>query len=166
MPHTDGIEATSILKQKWHDIRVLVLTTFQETSKAVEVLRCGAEGYLLKSLEPRELAETIRLVYRGGTLIDSSISSQLFEEHTMVTNKAAFKAEQQADVPNYGLTSREIEILQWLSKGLRYKLIAAKLFLSDGTVRNYASNAYLKLGVRTREEAVQKASEAGLLSPK
>jgi DNA-binding NarL/FixJ family response regulator len=64
---------------------------------------------------------------------------------------------------DYGLTAREIEILQFVAKGLRYKTIASKLYLSDGTVRNYASSAYLKIGVRNKEEAVQKALEIGIV---
>ncbi|MCG7409191.1 LuxR C-terminal-related transcriptional regulator [Paenibacillus sp. ACRRX] len=66
-------------------------------------------------------------------------------------------------MPGYDLTPREVEILKLLSKGMRYKSIASALYLSDGTVRNYASALYLKLGVRNREEAIHKALEAGIV---
>ncbi|WP_261306280.1 helix-turn-helix transcriptional regulator [Paenibacillus andongensis] len=161
MPHMDGILAAKKIKQAWPHIRILILTTFQDTEQALEVLRSGADGYLLKSIEPRELAENIRLVYRGGTLIDQEMSHKLFERLEMGKSEIElFKAK---TIENYDLTPREIEILQLVSKGLRYKTIASKLYLSDGTVRNYASTAYMKLGVRNREEAIQKALEAGFL---
>lgn len=161
MPNMDGISAAKVIKQKWPHIRILVLTTFQDTEQALEVLRSGADGYLLKSIEPRELAETIRLVYRGGTLIDQEMSHKLFEKLEM--DKTGNKMLEPNTSENFGLTSREMEILQLVCKGLRYKTIAAKLYLSDGTVRNYASAIYMKLGVRNREEAVQKAIEAGFI---
>ncbi|RPK27608.1 helix-turn-helix transcriptional regulator [Paenibacillus xylanexedens] len=161
MPNMDGISATKIIKQKWPHIRILILTTFQDTEQALEVLRSGADGYLLKSIEPRELAETIRLVYRGGTLIDQEMSHKLFEKLEMDNTGTGVLKPKKTE--NFGLTSREMEILQLVCKGLRYKTIAAKLYLSDGTVRNYASTVYMKLGVRNREEAVQKAIEAGFL---
>ncbi|MDR6718617.1 hybrid sensor histidine kinase/response regulator transcription factor [Paenibacillus sp. 2003] len=161
MPNMDGISATKIIKQKWPHIRILILTTFQDTEQALEVLRSGADGYLLKSIEPRELAETIRLVYRGGTLIDQEMSHKLFEKLEMDNTGTGVLKPKKTEY--FGLTSREMEILQLVCKGLRYKTIAAKLYLSDGTVRNYASTVYMKLGVRNREEAVQKAIEAGFL---
>ncbi|MVO99937.1 hybrid sensor histidine kinase/response regulator transcription factor [Paenibacillus lutrae] len=171
MPNMDGLSATQAIKCKWPHIRIVILTTFQDVERAMEVLRSGADGYLLKSIEPRELAETIRLVHRGGTMIAQDISSKLFEEADLpaaALHKEPAAAEErpteQREAENeYGLTPREIEILQFLSRGLRYKTIAAKLYLSDGTVRNYASAVYAKLDVRNREEAVQKAAEAGLL---
>ncbi|QQZ63210.1 hybrid sensor histidine kinase/response regulator transcription factor [Paenibacillus sonchi] len=161
MPNMDGIAASKIIKQKWPHIRILVLTTFQDTEQALEVLRSGADGYLLKSIEPRELAETIRHVYRGGTLIDQEMSHKLFEK--LEADKHGTGVLKPKTIENFDLTSREIEILQLVCKGLRYKTIASKLYLSDGTVRNYASAVYMKLGVRNREEAVQKAMEAGFL---
>ncbi|MGX1829935.1 response regulator [Paenibacillus taichungensis] len=161
MPIMDGISASRIIKETWPHIGILILTTFEDTRKALEAMRSGVDGYLLKSMQPLELAETIRTVYRGGTLIDQGMSHKLF---------AQLEADSSEDDPSpikeslaYELTPRELEILQLVSKGLRYKSIASKLYLSDGTVRNYASSAYMKLGVRNREEAVEKAREAGLL---
>ncbi|NEW04948.1 response regulator [Paenibacillus sp. SYP-B3998] len=163
MPNMDGISATKMIKQHWPDIRVLILTTFQEKEKAIEVLRSGADGYLLKSMEPRELAETIRLVHRGGAIIAQDMSTKLFEELGISQIETEAQSAETKSMDPYGLTSRELEILELVAKGLRYKTIASRLYLSDGTVRNYASTVYLKLGVRNREEAVQKAVEAGLL---
>ncbi|EEL81266.1 Two-component protein Kinase [Bacillus cereus AH1271] len=157
MQHMDGIEATKKIKQQWPHIRVLIFTTFQDTEQAVESLRNGADGFLLKSIETLELANTIRLIHKGGTLIDQGMSHKIFE-----------KFDEQKETPQskataYELTAREIEILQLVAKGLRYTTIASRLYLSSGTVRNYASTAYTKLGVRNKEEAVQKALEIGII---
>lgn len=157
MQHMDGVEATKKIKQQWPHIRILIFTTFQDTEQALESLRNGADGFLLKSIETLELANTIRLIHKGGTLIDQGMSHKIFE-----------KFDEQKETPQskataYELTAREIEILQLVAKGLRYTTIASRLYLSNGTVRNYASTAYTKLGVRNKEEAVQKALEIGII---
>ncbi|MES9698332.1 hybrid sensor histidine kinase/response regulator transcription factor [Bacillus sp. JJ927] len=159
MPNLDGIHATKMIKEKWPDIRVLILSTFQNTERAKEIIRNGVDGYLLKSIDSRELAESIRLVYRGGTMINHDLFHRMWEE-----NEETGSFESRSDGKEYGLTKRELEILELLSQGSRYKTIASKLYLSNGTVRNYASNLYEKLGVKNREEAVQKAKDTGLLS--
>jgi DNA-binding NarL/FixJ family response regulator/anti-sigma regulatory factor (Ser/Thr protein kinase) len=158
MPDMGGAEATKMIKQQWPHIRVLIFTTFQDTEQALDLLRGGADGFLLKSAEPLELADTIRLIHRGGTLIDQRMSHKIFDNLV-----GSIESPQSKAAADYGLTAREIEILQFVAKGLRYKTIASKLYLSDGTVRNYASSAYLKIGVRNKEEAVQKALEIGIV---
>lgn len=156
MPRMDGVEAAKRVKQKHPGVRVLIMTTFQETEKAVEALRSGADGYLLKSSEPRELSETIRLVHRGVMMIAQDVTNQLIHNYGGGALREQPAEPDKPLPPPSGLTPREMDILQCLSKGLRYKTIAAKLYLSEGTVRNYASTIYTKLGVRNREEAVQK----------
>lgn len=165
MPNMDGITATKRIKEKWPGIRVLVLSTFQDTEKAKEIMRSGADGYLLKSIESRELAETIRLVHRGGTMIAQDLFHKMLDEQPETEQEDLLVAPKisEKDENVYGLTKREQEILQMLSQGMRYKTIASKLYLSDGTVRNYASALYDKLGVRNRDEAVQKGQKEGLL---
>ena len=159
MPNLDGIHATKMIKKKWPNIRVLILSTFRNTERAKEIIRNGADGYLLKSIDSRELAESIRLVYRGGTMITHDLFHRMWEE-----NEETGLFESRSDGIEYGLTKRELEILELLSQGSRYKTIASTLYLSNGTVRNYASNLYEKLGVKNREDAVQKAKDIGLLS--
>ncbi|MFJ7940293.1 response regulator [Peribacillus sp. NPDC096622] len=157
MQHMDGVEATKKIKQQWPHIRVLIFTTFQDTEQALDSLRNGADGFLLKSVETLELANTIRLIHRGGTLIDQGMSHKIFEKFDEQNETPQSKA------TAYELTAREIEILQLVAKGLRYTTIASRLYLSNGTVRNYASAAYIKLGVRNKEEAVLKALEIGII---
>ncbi|WP_242311563.1 hybrid sensor histidine kinase/response regulator transcription factor [Bacillus cereus group sp. BfR-BA-01331] len=158
MPNLDGIRATKIIKGKCPDIRVLILSTFQDIERAKEIIRSGADGYLLKSINSRELAESIRLVYRGGTMINQDLFHRMWEE-----DEKTGSVKSKSDGKEFGLTKRELEVLNLLSQGSRYKTIASKLYLSNGTVRNYASNLYEKLGVKNREEAVQKAKDTGLL---
>lgn len=157
MQQMDGVEATKKIKQQWPHIRVLIFTTFQDTKQALDSLRNGADGFLLKSIETLELANTIRLIHGGGTLIDQDMSHKIFEQFDEQNETPQSKA------TAYELTAREIEILQLVAKGLRYNTIASRLYLSNGTVRNYASSAYTKLGVRNKEEAVQKALEIGII---
>ncbi len=157
MQQMDGVEATKKIKQQWPHIRVLIFTTFQDTKQALDSLRNGADGFLLKSIETLELANTIRLIHSGGTLIDQGMSHKIFEQFDEQNETPQSKA------TAYELTAREIEILQLVAKGLRYNTIASRLYLSNGTVRNYASSAYTKLGVRNKEEAVQKALEIGII---
>ncbi|QWU45879.1 hybrid sensor histidine kinase/response regulator transcription factor [Bacillus sp. NP247] len=159
MSNLNGIRATKIIKGKWPDIRVLILSTFQDTKRAKEIIRNGADGYLLKSIDSRELAESIRLIYRGGTMIDQDLFHKMWDG-----NDEEESVGLKSDGKEYGLTKRELEVLNLLSQGIRYKTIASKLYLSNGTVRNYASTLYDKLEVKNREEAVQKARDTGLLS--
>ncbi|WP_258074346.1 response regulator [Brevibacillus laterosporus] len=152
MPEMDGIAATKIIKEKWPEIRVIMITTIEDVSYATEALRIGAEGYILKSIHSKELAATIRLIYRGGTMISQEVAHQLFQNQVAV------------HLPNpYELTERELGILENLNQGLRNKAIAQKLHLSEGTIRNYISSIYSKLQVKDREEAVEKAKKEYLL---
>ncbi|QQZ62525.1 hybrid sensor histidine kinase/response regulator transcription factor [Paenibacillus sonchi] len=152
MPEMDGLEATRQLKEKWPEVRVIIITTFEEITYAAEALRLGAEGYLLKTLHPKELAATIRLIYGGGTMISQEVAQQLFQDQQL-----------EAPLNQYDLTERELEVLQELTEGLRNKQIAQKLHLSEGTVRNYISAIYLKLQVGDRDEAVEKSRKEQLV---
>ncbi|MFS0840172.1 response regulator [Paenibacillus sp. 1P03SA] len=159
MPRKGGAEATTIIKEQWPHIRVLIFTTFQDSEQARDLLRNGADGFLLKTTEPLELANKIRIIHRGDTLIEQGMSRKIFEK---LDESSALPRSNTADT--YDLTPREIEILQLVAKGYRYKTIASKLYLSVGTVRNYASSVNTKLGVSNKEEAVMKALELGIIA--
>ncbi|WP_068621551.1 helix-turn-helix transcriptional regulator [Paenibacillus tuaregi] len=146
MPEMDGIMATKQMKEMWPKLRIIMITSIEDVAMAAEALRIGAEGYMLKSIHPKELAATIRLIYGGGTMISQDVAHQLFQH----------QIEESAPNP-YELTERETDVLRCLTEGLRNKEIAQRLYLSEGTVRNYISSIYLKLQVNGREEAVEKA---------
>lgn len=158
MPEMDGVETTKKIKQLWPQVKVIILTTFQEIHYAVEAINAGAEGYLIKSNNPRSIADAIRLVYSGGNLISQEMAQLLIAYHTR-------EKEDSPDVPaTFGLLKkREIQVLKCLTQGMRYKEIAERLNLSEGTVRNYISNIYSKLEVRGRQEATKIAKERGII---
>ncbi|PAD58544.1 hypothetical protein CHH92_18890 [Bacillus sonorensis] len=158
MPNMNGIEAMEAIKEKNSLIKVVILSSFENIDQAVEALQKGANGYLLKSIQSKELIETLRFIHRGDTIIYHEIANQVFEK-LQEQNASGGKH----DKNDYGLTSREIEIIRFLAKGMRYKTIAARLYLSEGTVRNYASEMYAKLGVSNRDQAVEKCIENGLI---
>ena len=160
MPLMDGVEATRQIKSQFPSVKVIILTTFQELEYVREALATGAEGYLLKAIHPRDLAAGIRLVHHGGTLITQEIAKQLIAD--WITPSERLKTEKSKKA-SYGLTEREIEVLEELSKGAANREIARKLYLTEGTVKNYISNIYSKLEVTGRHKAVFKAKEEGII---
>lgn len=167
MPIMNGVEATRHIKQRWPQIRVIILTTFQEIQYVVDALSLGAEGYLLKAIHPKDLAAGIRLVWKGETLIPQDIAKLLVSQ----VNKSLVNMDSHTPEVNapkngrakFGLTEREVEVLQFLADGFHNKEIAEKLFLSEGTVKNYISSIYSKLDVHDRLKAAKKAKDKGIL---
>ena len=153
MPVMDGILATRKIKNSWPQVRVIILTTFQELDYVVEALDIGAEGYLLKAIHPKDLAAGIRLVNRGGTLISQEMARMLASQLKHSEPKSL----------KHGLSEREQQVLECLSQGLSNRETAEKLFLSEGTVKNYISSIYSKLEVRDRLQAVKKARDEGIV---
>jgi DNA-binding NarL/FixJ family response regulator len=168
MPVMDGVEATKHIKSRWPNIRVIILTTFQEANFVVEALGAGAEGYLLKAIHPKDLASGIKWVHRGGTLIPQDIAKLLVQQAKNGGSSAGTSAPAPTEALSakndaYGLSEREFQVLQCIAAGLNNKEIAEKLFLSEGTVKNYISSIYSKMDVRDRIQAARKAQEEGLL---
>lgn len=168
MPVMDGVEATRQIKATWPKIRVIILTTFQEISYVVDALGAGAEGYLLKAIHPKDLAAGIKWVHQGGTLIPQDIARMLVNQARGGTDMGsqgseAKAAEEPLRQDTYGLSDREVQVLHCLADGLNNREIAEKLFLSEGTVKNYISNIYSKMDVRDRVGASKKAHEEGML---
>jgi DNA-binding NarL/FixJ family response regulator len=149
MPVMDGIAATEVIKQRWPQIQIIILTTFQEVDFVKTALTHGAEGYLLKAIHPKDLASSIRLVSRGETLINQGLAKQL-----LMNLPSEQKAEHVGN--KFGLSDREAQILQCIANGLNNREISEKLFLTEGTVKNYVSRIYAKLDVRDRVDAVNK----------
>ncbi|MFC0213288.1 response regulator [Paenibacillus chartarius] len=174
MPVMDGVEATKRIKAEWPHIRVIIVTTFQEVDYVVEALGAGAEGYLLKAIHPKELASGIKWVHRGGTLIPQDIARLLVQQarsgagggsgaNGAGAGDGAGSSGASASADAYGLSERELQVLHCIADGLNNKEIAEKLFLSEGTVKNYISNIYSKMDVRDRIQATRKAQDEGML---
>ncbi|MEH7275009.1 response regulator transcription factor [Neobacillus vireti] len=162
MPLMNGVEATAYIKREFPSVKVMILTTFEELGYVREALAAGAEGYLLKAIHPKDLAAGIRLVHHGGTLITQEIAKQLITQWIQPSGK---EVEYKSKKNHFGLTEREIEVLNELSNGLSNREIARKFFLTEGTVKNYISNIYSKLDVTGRHKAVFKAKEQGIIKP-
>ena len=159
MPGMDGVETTRRLCEQWADAKVIILTTFDEDEYVFEGLRAGALGYLLKAVSGEELAQAIRTVAAGHALIDPSVTRKVVAEFARLAPPAR--------PVNAGLveplTEREQEILQALAKGLSNREIAQRLFLAEGTVKNYVTTILQKIGARDRTQAALRGKELGLL---
>ncbi|MDQ1911088.1 response regulator transcription factor [Paenibacillus sp. GD4] len=168
MPVMDGVGATRRIKGLLPETKIIILTTFQEVNYVVEALAAGAEGYLLKAIHPKELAAGLKWVHRGGTLIPQEIALLLVKQlkSPQAESAAAVSAavlEERRKPEEYGLSEREFQVLKAISEGLSNREIAGKLFLSEGTVKNYISSIYAKLDVRDRLQASLKAREEGMV---
>ena len=152
MPKMNGIEATEIIKQKYPQIKIIMLTVFDNDENIFNAIKAGADGYLLKEVNPRDLQQGIIETINGGATMTPSIAMKTLK---LFRNPIDF--ESVIPKENINLTNREIEVLEQLSKGLKYKNIAENLFLSEGTIRKHVENIYSKLQVHNKLEAIQKA---------
>ncbi len=159
MPIMDGVEATRRLRQRWPTARVIILTTFDDDEYVFEGLRAGALGYLLKDVSMRELAEAIHTVMAGGVLIEPSVARKVVAEFA----RMAVAAPPDPRNLNEPLSEREMEILRLLAQGLTNREIAQRLYLAEGTVKNYVTNILGKIGARDRTQAALRGRELGLL---
>jgi NarL family two-component system response regulator LiaR len=149
MPVMDGIEATKILHDRFPDIKILVLSSFQDHESVYAMLRNGALGYLTKSTLGEDLAETIRATHRGKMVFSSEVGVHLM------------KAPQPSE--KFHLTDRELEVLVLLADGLTNQQSALKLSISQSTLKYHMRNIYRKLGVHTRSEALVLAAKNNLI---
>ncbi len=159
MPKLNGVEATRRIKADWDDANILILTTFDDDEYVFEGLRAGASGYLLKDVSGKELAEAIRIVADGGSLIAPSVAKKVLSEFARL-KPATEHTRNSLPEP---LSAREAEILKILAQGKTNKEIAEGLHLAEGTVKNYITGILQKIGARDRTQAALRAKELGLL---
>ncbi len=155
MPKMDGIDATRQITARQPKVRVLVLTSFVGDEKIFPAIKAGAMGYLLKDSEPTELIQAIYRVYRGEPSLHPSIARKMMKE---ILDKPTTKTASEQ------LTAREVEVLQLLAKGLSNDEIAAKLVISDVTVRTHISHILAKLHMANRVQATLYALREGITS--
>jgi len=166
MPRLDGVEATRRLRQRWPEARVIILTTFDDDAYVFDGLRAGALGYMLKDVSGQELAEAVRTVAAGGALIEPSVARKVLAEFSRLAQPDRPAPTHPAlDHLPEPLSEREQEVLRLLALGANNRQIAGKLFLAEGTVKNYVSTILDKLGVQDRTQAALRARELGLLKP-
>ncbi|MFY7665084.1 response regulator [Flavobacterium sp.] len=158
MPGTDGIEAAHAIKQRFPQIKIIMLTVFDNDENIFNAIKAGADGYLLKEIDPEELHKKILETYNGGAAMHPSIA---FKTLKLLRNPTL--AENFENREEITLSARETEVLEQISKGLNYINIAENLFLSPSTVRKHIENIYGKLRVHSKLEAVEKARRNNLI---
>ncbi|WP_151481686.1 response regulator [Streptomyces albicerus] len=161
MPTMDGLEATRRILEQSPDCRVLMLTTFDLDHYVYTALSIGASGFLLKDVTPEHLAAAIRLVNTGDALLAPSITRRLVER--FARDAADAPPAVRADLAS--LTPRELEVLTLLGRGLSNTDLAARLTLSEATVKSHVARIFAKLSLRDRAQAVVLAYETGLVKP-
>jgi DNA-binding NarL/FixJ family response regulator len=158
MPVMNGIEATQIIKNIFPQIKIIILTVFDNDENIFNAIKAGADGYLLKEVNPKDLHQGIIETINGGATMTPAIAMKTLK---LFRNPITFEPKTQ--VEEIKLTIREVEVLEQLAKGLKYDAIAENLFLSSGTIRKHVENIYNKLKVHNKLEAIQKAKNNNLI---
>jgi DNA-binding NarL/FixJ family response regulator len=162
MPNVDGLEATrKLLDSREDGPSVLILTTFDLDEYVYEGLRAGASGFMLKDTPPEQLVEAIRVVAGGDALLSPTITRRVIEEFVRRPPDSVRKTPQELAE----LTTRELEILRYIARGLSNAEIAKEAFVSETTVKTHVARILMKLRLRDRVQAVVYAYEAGLVQP-
>ena len=154
MPEVTGVEATRRIKERFPQVRVLVLTAYDDDPYVFALLQAGADGYVLKTASGDELVHAVRAVHQGGTALSPEIASKVVRQ---ATSRRPEGAADQVEP----LTSRELEVLRLAARGLTNRAIGHKLGISHRTVQGHLANIYGKLGVSSRTEAVTEALRLG-----
>ena len=149
MPVMNGVKATKIIKRKYPNIKILILTTFKDDEFIFEALKNGADGYILKDVKSDKIIESIKTVYSGNLLLHSEIANKVIKE---LENKNTITKENKIEIngPYESLTSREVEIAQLISLGKSNKEISQLLFITEGTVKNHITRILSKLQIKNR----------------
>ncbi len=162
MPKRTGIEATRAIKDTLPSTKILMLTISDEEADLYEAIKAGASGYLLKEISIEEVADAVRAVHAGQSLISPSMASKLLNEFASIVKRR----DERAQVPGPRLTERELEVLKLVAKGLNNRDIGQELFISENTVKNHVRNILEKLHLHSRMEAVVYAVREKLLDIK
>ena len=149
MPVSTGIEGTKLIKEAYPEVKIVMVTTFQDTEYIVEAMQYGASGYLLKDSSYEAIYDGIKVALSGKVVMDATVSEKL-----VMQPKAPASSMEKTDISSFGLTDREIELIRLVSQGLNNKEISEALFLSEGTVKNNISTILSKLALRDRTQLV------------
>lgn len=140
MPVMNGVQATKVIKERWPKVKVIILTTFEDIEHVRNALNAGAEGYILKAVDPQFLIKGIELVFQGESLVPQYLAREVFQS---ISTSAIVHHDKQLTAANpYDLNEQELKVLKYLAKGLSNKAISEMMFLFLGTVKNYVSKIY------------------------
>jgi DNA-binding NarL/FixJ family response regulator len=159
MPVLDGLGATAALTRAGSAARVLILTTYDADEYLYDAMRAGAVGFLLKDVRRGQLADAVRTVAAGDSLLHPALTRRLVERFVQGPPPGGQPAVLD------GLTEREVEVLRLAGRGLSNAEIAAQLFVGEATVKTHLGHVFTKLGLRDRVQAVVTAYESGLIRP-
>jgi DNA-binding NarL/FixJ family response regulator len=161
MPRISGIEACRALKDVAPSAKIVMLTISDEEEDLFQAIRAGASGYLLKDIPLDEVADTVRAVHGGQSLINPSMAGKLLTEFAALARRDEDERPQQVPAPR--LTHREIQVLRLVARGMNNRDIAKELFISENTVKNHVRNILEKLQIHSRMEAVMVAVREKLI---
>jgi DNA-binding NarL/FixJ family response regulator len=161
MPRSSGIEACRAMKEVAPSAKIVMLTISDEEEDLFEAIRAGASGYLLKDLPLDEVADTVRAVHGGQSLINPSMAGKLLTEFATLAKHDA--EERVRPLPAPRLTEREMQVLKLVARGMNNRDIAKELFISENTVKNHVRNILEKLQIHSRMEAVMVAVREKLI---
>ncbi len=161
MPKINGVEATAIIRKRFPDTQVIILTTYDDDEYVQAALQAGAVGYLLKDISPRELIPAIRAIGKGAFLISPTIAKRLLRQPHDRGPDHDSDTRQKHTEPSWlkQLSKREREILRFISYGMSNREIAEALFIAEQTVKNYVSVVYSKIGENYRYNVIEKIKE-------
>jgi len=162
MPKTSGIEAARAMKESAPSAKIVMLTISDEEEDLFEAIRSGASGYLLKDIPLDEVADAVRAVHGGQSLINPSMAGKLLTEFATLARSDS-EEERPQQVPAPKLTDREMEVLKLVARGMNNRDIAKELFISENTVKNHVRNILEKLQIHSRMEAVMIAVREKLI---
>ncbi|MBN1137972.1 MAG: response regulator transcription factor [Anaerolineae bacterium] len=164
MPRCDGVAATRLIKAEFPEIKIVILTVFEEDGILFEAIRSGASGYLHKSLDAKEFMEILSSLERGEAPLSPGLSTRILEEFAQQTSQAEPSAAAEASPSDWQpvLTTRQVQILTLVAQGLTYKQIGATLCLSERTVKYHMGEVLTRLHLRSRAEAIAYAVRMGL----
>ncbi len=162
MPRSSGIEACRAMKAAAPSTKIIILTISDEEADLFEAIRAGASGYLLKDIPLDEVADTVRAVHGGQSLINPSMAGKLLTEFAALAKRDE-QEERAEELPAPRLTEREMQVLKLVARGMNNRDIAKELFISENTVKNHVRNILEKLQIHSRMEAVMVAVREKLI---
>jgi DNA-binding NarL/FixJ family response regulator len=158
MPIMGGVEATKIIKSRLPNVKILLLTTFEDEECIIEAMNSGASGYIFKDIEKLKLIEAIKECAKGSFIMPSKVAAVL-AKHAVNKKQVSMKD----SFHTMNLTDREIEIAIMITEGFTNRQIASALYITDGTVKNYVSSIYSKTGINDRIKLALFFKEKGII---
>ena len=150
MPNMNGVVATQRIKTEYPSVKVIVLTTFDDSDYILNAINNGASGYLLKDIGATALIDAVKNAYAGDTILPAKIARRIADAAMSVSSDREFRVKKA-----FGLSDREVEIALMIYEGFTNRQISSALHLSEGTARNYISTIYEKMNCENRAEALQ-----------